>query len=62
MLKQVKFSKLKVNAGFTFEDKGLLRVKTSSNWAKGHKFDSSVKSDRQVWTDDSQIKSWWKLW
>lgn len=62
MLKQVKFSKLKKNAGFTFEEKGILRVKTSNNWAKGHKFDCDVKSDRLVWADDSQIKPWWKLW
>lgn len=62
MLKLVKFSKLRKNAGFTFEEKGLLCVKTSGNWAQGHKFDSSVKSNRQVWADDSQIKPWWKLW
>lgn len=66
MLKQVKFSKLKVNAGFTANSfNGPLFVKTSKlkAYEVGTKdtWFGNWKHDK-VWADDSQIKPWWKLW
>lgn len=63
MLKQVKFSKLKVNAGFGIILNSELMVKTSRKSAENtRRIMSYVHPDTRVWADDSQIKPWWKLW
>ncbi|QOI66540.1 hypothetical protein [Erwinia phage FBB1] len=56
------FGKLKKGAEFKFQSNGIARTKTSFRWAKGHKFDCDVESNKSVYADESQIKPWWKLW
>lgn len=65
MLKKVKFSELKKNAGFTFTStgpNGPLYVKIDKVFARGEHNQYKMNSGWQVWADDSQIKPWWKLW
>ncbi len=67
-IKQVKFKRLKVNAGFTLSvADGVMALKTSKNTYKilgsygVTKGSGTIDENGLVWADTIMVKPWWKL-